>query len=115
MIPKQIDWLYRFKPAPGSGKTVWLWRPPASIMPRRMNARHETIDCQRLLCPMPVIRVQDRVATLVTGDTLTAVCTDPGVLLDIPAWCRINGHELISTESADGEYLVTLRVGKDTD
>ena len=84
-------------------------------MPRRMNARHETIHCQRLLCPMPVIRVQDRVATLAAGDTLTAVCTDPGVLQDIPAWCRINGHALVSTESADGEYLVTLRVGKDTD
>ena len=76
-----------------------------------MTARHETLDCLRLLCPMPVIRVQDRVATLAAGDTLTAVCTDPGALQDIPAWCRINGHELIGTEVRDGEYLVTIRVG----
>lgn len=60
---------------------------------------------------MPVIRVQDRVATLAPGDTLTAVCTDPGALLDIPAWCRINGHEVLATETRDGEYLVTVRVG----
>ncbi|MGB5649109.1 MAG: sulfurtransferase TusA family protein [Sedimenticolaceae bacterium] len=78
-----------------------------------MSTRHDTIDCQRLLCPMPVIRVQDRVDALSAGDTLTAVCTDPGVLQDIPAWCRINGHQLLRADSVDGEYLVTLRVGRD--
>jgi len=75
-----------------------------------MTERHETLDCQRLLCPMPVIRVQDRVATLAPGDVLTAVCTDPGVLLDIPAWCRVHGHEVLATETRDGEYRVTVRV-----
>ena len=45
------------------------------------------------------------------GETLTALCTDPGALQDIPAWCRINGHEVIATETVDGEYRVTLRVG----
>ena len=76
-----------------------------------MTQRHETLDCQRLLCPMPVIRVQDRVETLAPGDLLTAVCTDPGALQDIPAWCRINGHEVVSSESVSGEYRITLRVG----
>ena len=61
---------------------------------------------------MPVIRVQDRVAELAPGDLLTAVCTDPGALQDIPAWCRINGHELAGTESRDGQYLITVRVGE---
>ena len=76
-----------------------------------MNRRHETIDCQRLLCPMPVIRVQDRVEQLDTGDLLTAICTDPGALQDIPAWCRINGHEVVDTETGDGEYRIMVRVG----
>ncbi|MCB1784718.1 MAG: sulfurtransferase TusA family protein [Chromatiaceae bacterium] len=76
-----------------------------------MTARHATLDCHRLLCPLPVIRVQDRVASMAPGETLTALCTDPGALQDIPAWCRINGHEVIATETVDGEYRVTLRVG----
>ncbi|MGD8557524.1 MAG: sulfurtransferase TusA family protein [Chromatiales bacterium] len=71
----------------------------------------ETIDCRRLLCPMPVIRVQDRVAEMQAGDELEAVCSDPGVLNDIPAWCRINGHEVIATRSEDDLYYVRLRVG----
>lgn len=80
-----------------------------------MTSRHEQLDCHRLLCPLPVIRVQDRVATLAPGDTLTAVCTDPGALQDIPAWCRINGHALLATETRDDEYLITIRVGTEQD
>jgi len=76
-----------------------------------MMSRQITIDCQRLLCPMPVIRVQDRIAELKSGDQVTAVCTDPGVLQDIPAWCRINGHAVLSAEEDDGEYRVTVQVG----
>lgn len=71
----------------------------------------ETIDCQRLLCPMPVIKVQDKIATMQPGDELEAVCTDPGVLNDIPAWCRINGHEVLDTRNEGDLYYVTVRVG----
>lgn len=70
------------------------------------------LDCHRLLCPMPVIRVQDKVAELQPGDELEAVCTDPGALNDIPAWCRINGHEVLETWSQDSEHIVILKVGR---
>ena len=76
-----------------------------------MPTRH-TLDCQRLLCPMPVIRVQDRVAGLQTGDEVEAICTDPGVLNDIPAWCRINGHEVIELREQRDQYIVVVRVGE---
>jgi tRNA 2-thiouridine synthesizing protein A len=61
---------------------------------------------------MPVIRVQDKVDTLAPGDELEAICTDPGVLNDIPAWCRINGHQVLETHSGDGEYVLLIRVGE---
>jgi tRNA 2-thiouridine synthesizing protein A len=77
-----------------------------------MSRRH-VLDCHRLLCPLPVIRVQDRVAQLAPGDELEAVCTDPGALNDIPAWCRLNGHQVLETREGDGEYVVVLRVGSD--
>lgn len=74
-----------------------------------------TLDCQRLLCPMPVIRVQDKVAELEPGDEVLAVCTDPGVMNDIPAWCRINGHEVLDMQIDDELYKIRVRVGKDTE
>lgn len=73
---------------------------------------HHTLDARRLICPMPVIRTQDRVATLEAGDTLEVTCTDPGALNDIPAWCRINGHQVLETKEQDDEVIILLRVGE---
>jgi tRNA 2-thiouridine synthesizing protein A len=69
------------------------------------------LDARRLLCPLPVIRVQDRVTDLSPGTLLEAVCTDPGALNDIPAWCRINGHRVVETRSEGDEHTVVLEVG----
>jgi len=71
-----------------------------------------TLDARRLLCPLPVIRVQDRVAGLAPGDLLDAVCTDPGVRNDIPAWCRINGHRVVAIREERTEIIVTVEVCK---
>ncbi|MGD0959959.1 MAG: sulfurtransferase TusA family protein [Methylomonas sp.] len=71
----------------------------------------ETLNARRLLCPLPVIRTQDKVKTMRTGDVLTVACTDPGVMQDIPAWCRINGHRVRETRVQDGEYIIVLEVG----
>ena len=70
-----------------------------------------TLDCRRLLCPLPVIRLQDQVAGLAPGTRVEAICTDPGSLRDIPAWCRINGHEVIESHSEDGEHTILVLVG----
>ena len=52
----------------------------------------------------------DRVAELEPGDTLEVRCTDPGALHDIPAWCRVNGHSIVTSEERDGEIIITLKV-----
>jgi tRNA 2-thiouridine synthesizing protein A len=71
---------------------------------------HFVLDARHLLCPMPVIRAQNRVAELQPGDTLEVHATDPGALHDIPAWCRINGHEVLGTSRAGNEVSIILRV-----
>jgi len=68
------------------------------------------LDARRMLCPMPVIRTQEKVEQLQAGDTLTVICTDPGALHDIPAWCRVNGHEVIDIDQQDEEISIRLRV-----
>jgi len=75
---------------------------------------HHKLDARNILCPMPVIRTQNLVLTLAPGDTVDVSCTDPGALLDIPAWCRINGHEIIESRVQDPdthEVLISIRVG----
>lgn len=69
------------------------------------------LDARRLLCPMPVIRTQDRIRELAPGDTLTVTCTDPGVKQDIPAWCRINGHRVLAIHETDDAIVIDIEVG----
>ncbi len=68
------------------------------------------LDARRMLCPMPVIRTQEKVEALQVGDTLTVFCTDPGAIHDIPAWCRVNGHEVLGIQQEDDEISIQLRV-----
>jgi len=70
------------------------------------------LDARRLMCPMPVIKTQNIIKTLSTGDNVRVTCTDPGVMQDIPAWCRINGHTVLKTEEIDHEYILTIEVGR---
>ena len=77
-------------------------------------AHKHTLDARRLLCPLPVIRVQEKVSGLSSGDVLEVWCSDPGARSDIPAWCRINGHRLLDISESDGELTLILEVGKRT-
>lgn len=69
-----------------------------------------TLDARNLICPLPVIRTQERVATLAAGQVLEVLCTDPGARVDIPAWCRIHGHRVLTAETHGEETIVRLEV-----
>jgi len=71
---------------------------------------HYQLDARNLLCPMPVIRTQNKLAELLAGDILEVYCSDPGALHDIPAWCRIHGHEVLESRTQAGDIIVVLRV-----
>ena len=71
----------------------------------------DQLDTSNLLCPMPVIRTQDKIAEMQEGDVLEVLATDPGVKNDIPAWCRINGHKVIEIREDGREIFITIKVG----
>ncbi len=70
------------------------------------------VDARRLLCPMPVIRVQNAAADLAVGSLVEATCTDPGALSDIPAWARIHGHKVVETKTVDEEVIILIEIGE---
>lgn len=77
-----------------------------------MTAAH-TLDARGLLCPLPVIRIQDRVKDLNDGEVLEITATDPGVLQDIPAWCRVHGHCVLDCDERADDILVRIKVVRD--
>ena len=71
------------------------------------------VDARNLLCPMPVIRTQQAAGALAPGAIVEVACTDPGTRDDLPAWCRINGHELLEVREEGFELVFRIRVGED--
>jgi len=70
----------------------------------------ETLDARGLLCPMPVIKAQDRIAGLCPGTVLEVLATDQGALADVPAWCRMHGHRILETASEGLEIRIRIQV-----
>jgi tRNA 2-thiouridine synthesizing protein A len=73
------------------------------------QATHK-LNTRRLLCPLPVIRTQEKIRELQPGDILEVTCTDPGALHDIPAWCRVHGHTVLGSRQDDLDIIITIRV-----
>ncbi len=68
------------------------------------------IDATRLLCPMPVIRLQNKIKSLSQGDLILIRCTDPGTEQDIPTWCRLYGHLVLKIDHQPDEIQFHIQV-----
>ena len=62
------------------------------------------LDCRGQLCPLPVITLARRIGEVPVGSTVTVLADDPAAETDIPAWCRMRSHDLVSAEH--GRYVV---------
>lgn len=60
-----------------------------------------TLDLKGLLCPIPVVRMAQAIKTVAVGEVIEATASDPGVMADIPAWCRTTGHALVAIRRED--------------
>jgi len=61
------------------------------------------IDARGEKCPLPVLRMEKRLAQLAPGATLTVLATDPMAKVDIPLYCRQHAHSC--TLVTDGDVL----------
>ena len=56
------------------------------------------IDCLGLLCPRPVIELARRLADVPVGAVIAVIADDAAAAHDIPAWCRMRGHEYVGED-----------------
>jgi tRNA 2-thiouridine synthesizing protein A len=67
------------------------------------------VDCRGLRCPVPIIRLANRIAEVAIGQTLAVIAEDPAARPDVQAWCRMRGQEYVGEDVApDGvpRYVV---------
>jgi len=68
-----------------------------------------TLDLKGLLCPLPVVKISKAVKEIEMGQVVEATATDPGVMVDIPAWCKSTGNDLVSLDKLDGSFVFRVR------
>jgi len=67
------------------------------------------LDLKDLLCPIPVVKISNAVKEVEVGDIIEATATDPGVMMDIPAWCKSTGNEMLKMEEDDGVFTFMVK------
>jgi tRNA 2-thiouridine synthesizing protein A len=60
------------------------------------------VDSRGRRCPQPVIDLARAAARAAPGTELEVLATDPAARHDVPAWCRLRGHELLEVIEAGG-------------
>ena len=55
----------------------------------------EVLDARGLRCPLPVLKMEKRLAQLPPGAALTVLATDPMARIDIPLYCTQHGHACV--------------------
>ena len=71
----------------------------------------EIYDLRGLNCPLPVLKARKRLQSMRSGERLTVETTDPLAALDIPAFCREDGHRLVTSTALDGGHRFVIEKG----
>ena len=71
-----------------------------------------SLDCIGLYCPMPIFHTANKVKELEPGQVLEVLADDEGIKVDMPAWCRATGNELLDIEEEAGAYRVYIKKTK---
>jgi tRNA 2-thiouridine synthesizing protein A len=61
----------------------------------------DLVDARGLKCPLPVLKMEKRLAALKAGATLVVLATDPIARIDIPLYCRQHSHDCAMTQDGD--------------
>ena len=69
------------------------------------------IDCEGLLCPLPVLRAAKVLRGMAPGTVLRVRATDRMAAIDLPHFCTQAGHQFLSAEEQGGVGIYLIRRG----
>ncbi len=67
------------------------------------------LDARNLNCPLPILRTKKALNNMDKGELLKIHATDPGSVKDLNAFCTQTGNELISSETANDEFIFIIK------
>ncbi len=73
-----------------------------------INEKLPVLDARGMVCPLPLIRLQESVQQLKACERLIVYADDPGFSDDIEDWCLATGHRLCSLSKQDAGVSVVI-------
>lgn len=68
------------------------------------------LDCRGRPCPQPIIELARHIADMPVDEPLGVAADDVAARYDVPAWCRMRGHEYVGEVAApDGVPVYVVR------
>jgi len=86
-------------------------KPTASIESsvEKKSESVEHLDACGLQCPGPILKVKQKMDELQPGDVLEVTANDTGFAIDLPAWCKSTGNDIVSVEVREGKIVGKIR------
>jgi len=70
-----------------------------------------SVDCEGLLCPLPVLRARKRLQAMAPGQVLCVRATDAMARIDLPHFCAEAGHAYLGATTEGAVTLYRVRKG----
>ena len=67
------------------------------------------LDTSGLNCPLPILKTKKVLNTMLSGQLLRVVATDPASRIDFAAYCAQTGHQLVDEAGDNGRFVFVLR------
>ena len=74
-----------------------------------MNQAAHSLDARGLNCPLPILKTRKAITGMRSGEVLRITATDPGSVGDLDSFCTQTGHQMLSSEEADGTFVFHIR------
>jgi tRNA 2-thiouridine synthesizing protein A len=71
-----------------------------------VTAADATVEARGVLCPVPIIRLARASSALPSGSVIELLTDDPAAEYDVPAWCRLRGHEWVGSEPLESDVTI---------
>ena len=85
-----------------------MWQRNISALSEKANYQMDDeitlVDASGLKCPLPVLKARKALQSLMDGDKLRVISTDPASPLDFKHFCNSKGHSLISVEEKEESF-----------
>jgi TusA-related sulfurtransferase len=69
----------------------------------------KSVDARGTACPGPLLEAKKAIGTIGSGDVMEILSADEGTKVDIPKWCKKQGHEYLGEAEENGYFKVYMR------